>query len=280
MPLSHRRSKSFTGRLARAAAPLALAALCALARPATAHAQDGEPGEAGGNLAVSAPAGPPSQQFGFSLRYRQVFVPSWFLGLFTQEHTTLNSFHVGGEFVRRKGDMDIIIGVALQNMSPPDGNWLGRGKDPRIDTDYVQFKDFQMIGLDAAFVWHTNFNEWFGMHYGAGLGLGLLTGKVLRISAGTPGCASAPGDERVCYPQPCAQGPCTEAELRNLDGPPGTLERPGRYKEDSIPGAIPILNVLAGIDLHIPDVPGLEWRLLEGGFYNAFFLGSSITYLF
>jgi len=246
----------------------------------SAHAQDVQ--------AIDAAAAPPTAQFGFAVRSRYVSVPAWFLGLFTKENTTLSSFgHFGAEFLHRKGNRDIAVGVSWQNMSPPDGNWLGTGKQGYKDVDYVQFKDLQMWGIDATFIWHNNFNEYIGVHYGAGLGLGILTGKILRTSAGTGTtannpCVDNPGNEKLCYPVTCPSGPCTESELQKTESNPNRDQAgaPHRFPETSVPGAIPILNFLAGVDLRIPDVPGLEFRLPEVGFYNAFYIGMGVNYLF
>jgi hypothetical protein len=125
------------------------------------------------------------------------------------------------------------------------------------------------------------------VHYGAGLGLGILTGKILRTSAGTGEtagnpCVENPGDETKCFPVTCPTGPCSEAELlrTNQNAARDRAGAPNRFKESSVPGAIPILNFLAGVDLRIPDVPGLEFRLPELGFYNAFYVGMGVNYLF
>ncbi len=234
------------------------------------------------SVAATAPVPTrPAVQFGMAARGRYVSVPSWFLGLFTKENLPLSSYHAGFEFFRRKGDLDVVIGFAYQGMSPASGNWLGAGENPATKTDYVQFRSLSMWSIDAAFVWRTKFNEYTGMHYGGGLGLGIMSGKMLRTSNGTPGCASDPGNEAACYPIVCASGPCTEQELRNTEGP-GTdaSTSPHRFKDGNVPGAIPILNIMAGFDLNFPEVPGLDIRLLEIGFYNAFFAGMGIGYVF
>ncbi len=48
-----------------------------------------------------------------------------------------------------------------------------------------------------------------------------------------------------------------------------------------MPSAIPIINLLVGADFRIPlpDKSNLELRL-EGGFYDAFFLGVTAGYAF
>jgi hypothetical protein len=258
-----------------------------IAGAGSAHAQDVQ--------AIDAAAAPPTAQFGFAVRSRYVSVPAWFLGLFTKENTTLSTLgHFGAEFLHRKGNRDIAVGVSWQNMSPPDGNWLGAGKQGYKDVDYVQFKDLQMWGIDATFIWHNNFNEYIGVHYGAGLGLGILTGKILRTSAGTGettdiDCVTKPGDETKCFPKlktgpipGCPSGPCSESALQGTESNQArdSAGAPNRFPETSVPGAIPILNFLAGVDVRSPDVPGLEFRLPEIGFYNAFYIGMGVNYLF
>jgi hypothetical protein len=37
---------------------------------------------------------------------------------------------------------------------------------------------------------------------------------------------------------------------------------------------------VGGMTLRFPEVRGFELRLIEAGFHNAFFLGSSAAYLF
>jgi hypothetical protein len=45
------------------------------------------------------------------------------------------------------------------------------------------------------------------------------------------------------------------------------------------PARIPIINLLFGLDFPIPDAKGLEFRV-EGGFYDAFFIGGTAGYVF
>src|SRR5262245_56358089 len=143
---------------------------------------------------VAADAAAPTRDvlYGTALRLRWVSVPSWFLSFFTDENVPLSSYAVGGDFFRRKGAMGIAFGVTYQKMAPHDGNWLGRGNDPTLDTDLVQFRNFGFVGFDVSFLWRTELNEYVSTRYGAGLGLAIMTGKMLRTSAGTPGCKDSP----------------------------------------------------------------------------------------
>jgi hypothetical protein len=241
--------------------------------------------------AIAAPLTAPRNdaKYGLAFRLRWVSVPSWFLGLFTDKNVPLSTYSYALEGYRRKVDRDdphrtweLAVAIGFQNMSPSDGYWLGKGKDPAQDADLVQARDFSLITMDAAFVSRQYFSPYFGIHYGAGLGLAVVRGKILRTSA-----TYDPATKQYTVVSPTTGAPicdvnakCSEAALAgtqgsNDTGPSGAH----RFQETSIPGAIPIINLLFGLDFPIPDAKGLEFRL-EGGFYDAFFLGGTAGYVF
>jgi hypothetical protein len=226
----------------------------------------------------------PNVSYGVGARLRWVSVPKWMLNLFTKNNVPLSSYAVAAEFYRRKGEFDFIVSLGYQSMSPPDGNWLGKGHDPTVDTYYTQFKGLGLAGIDASFVWHTFFNDWFGMHYGAGLGLGIVTGHMLRTRDGSAGCAGNPGDYTKCYPAflpaPCPASGCSDALLAAQGpGPDGMGIDAHRFTDPNVPPVLPIVNVLVGVDFRLPHVRGWEAKI-EGGFYDAFFLGGGVGYTF
>jgi hypothetical protein len=276
MILSKPVAAALAPRFARVAMSAAAVTALLAAAPAAAAAQ--EPAAAPG---VAQPVAPEVVRYGVGVRMpRLVTVPGWFLDLFTKQNVPLATFGAFGfEFLRRKGDFDIVFGIGYQNMSPGDGNWLGKGKDASVDTDFVQFRDLAMIGVDVAFVQRRMFTRYIGMHYGAGLGLALVRGELLRIS--NAGCnESNAGDESVCRPQPCPPSGCNEAMLKATEGGvDGGPTMPSRFRDNNVPGAIPILNMTLGVDLVLPELQGFEARL-EGGFYNAFFVGLAFGYVF
>jgi len=249
---------------------------------APAAAAPDETSPVAGTLATTATRAP-NVSYGVGARLRWVSVPAWMLNLFTKRNVPLSSWAAAAEFMRRKGEFDFIVSVGYQSMSPGDGNWLGRDHDASIDTDYVQFKGLGFWGADASFVWHTFFNDWIGMHYGAGLGLGIVTGQMLRTSDGT-GCTEAnAGNVQACHPigAICTNGVCSDSSLASLN--PGgsaatdSAATPHRFVDGDVPPAIPIVNVLVGVDLRLPHVRGWEAKI-EGGFYDAFFLGLGVGY--
>src|SRR5262245_16994281 len=164
------------------------------------------PGEAGpvvpaGELAEETPPQRVADlSYGIAARLRWITVPEWMLNLFTKENVPLSTWGTGFELFRRKANFDLVLSFNYQNMSPPPGNWLGPSHDASIDTDYVVMNNLSLLSADLSFIWHTNFNDWFGIHYGAGLGIAWVRGEVLRISNG-PQCNDMnAGDIHACYP--------------------------------------------------------------------------------
>jgi hypothetical protein len=259
--------------------------LLILGSGSTAHAQYQEPEPAPAETPLAAPATDPNApMFGGGLRLRWISVPSWFLGMFTKANQPLSTYGYGGEFFRRKTDRDdpmqsweISFGLGYQKMGPADGNWLGKGKDASVDTDWVQFRNFGLVTFDVSLISRRYFNDVFGVHYGAGLGLGIVTGKILRTSS--MGCTENNlGNSTQCKPRGCADARTCDLAATET-GRPDSVTDPHRFAESSVPGAIPVLNLVAGLDFKVPSVPGLEFRL-EGGFYDAFFLGGTVAYVF
>lgn len=228
--------------------------------------------------------GPPERaadlSYGVGLRMRWASVPQWMLDLFTKENVPLSSWATGVEFFRRKGNFDLIASFSYINLSPPDGNWLGKGHMAAVDTDLVQFRSLALYGLDVSFVWHNYFNDWFGMHYGAGIGVGIVGGKLLRTS--NSGCTEQnAGDLSQCRPAgvTCTTTSCNEQQIQALPPAMDSPGTPSRFAEPSVPPVLPIVNVLVGFDFRLPQVRGWEAKL-QGGFHNTFFLGGGVAYTF
>jgi hypothetical protein len=206
----------------------------------------------------AAPGRPKDLWYGAAARLRWVSVPKWLLNAFTKQNVPLSSWGTGLELFRRKGNFEFAVAFSYQNMSPSDGNWLGSSANPLTETNFVHFDNFAMYGFDASLIWHTYLNDWFGLRYGAGFGVGILSGHIVRTYAHNGQCTAAnAGDTSVCRPGPNDQP----------------------FASDSVPPAVPILNVDVGVDFRIPRVKGLEARL-DGGFYDAFFLGGGVGYAF
>jgi hypothetical protein len=219
--------------------------------------------------AAVAESSRPTHAWGVGLRGRWVSVPGWLLGLFTDHNIPLLTFgHFGIEGFRRAGNFDLAVAFSYQDMSPRDGNWLGSGHDPMIDTKFLQFRALSIYSADISFIWHPMLNSWFGLHTGAGLGIAVVSGDLFLFPS--TGCNSTNLDNlNQCHPDGfnCANGVCTS--------PVSLTRSPSR---DVLP-VVPIINLVAGLDFRLPNVKGWEAKL-EGGFYDAFFFGFGVAYTF
>jgi len=275
--------------VARAADEPPMPAPTESAMPAPTESAPPAPGAAGpvvpaGELAEETP---PQRQadlsYGVATRLRWVTVPAWMLNLFTKKNVPLSSWGTGIEFFRRKANFDLVLSFSYQNMSPPDGNWLGKGHMANIDTDYVQFDGLALWGVDLGFVWHAPINEWFGIHFGAGIGVAYVAGDILRTSNNPSACTEAnAGDIRVCNPVNSTYNPSSNTltlSPSTLAPGPDEPTNPHRFADPNVPPVLPIVNLLFGVNFRLPQVRGWEARL-EGGFYNAFFMGGAVGYTF
>ena len=248
--------------------------LIALARPSVAAATEDEATGAPDATAAEAPKKPaadlgeelPVQRpadlsYGVAARAVWVSVPQWLLHPFVSQNVPLSSWGTGIQVFRRKGNFDIALSFNYQSMSPPPGNWLGNGNKPSSDTSYLVFNSFALYGIDASFIWHAFFTNWFGMHYGAGVGIGILGGNIQRTKALDNNCTA----QNVGDPNQCTH---TGIQSQMNSGP-----------LTDVPPVVPILNAVLGVDFRVPTLRGWEARI-EGGFYDAFFLGGGVGYTF
>jgi hypothetical protein len=232
-------------------------------------------------LAETEVTRPPDLSYGVATRLRWVSVPKWLLNAFTTQNMPVSSWASALEVFRRKGDFEFAFSIGYQNMTPPDGNWLGKGNKAATDVDYVQVRGLGFLGLDVSFIWHSFITDWFGLHYGAGLGIATIFGTVNRTS--NSGCTDAnAGDITMCHPvgvNPGNTAVTIDRQIQNLGTGPDDPNNPHRFSDPNVPGFLPIVNLVLGVDFRLPRTRGWEAKI-EGGFYDAFFLGGGIGYTF
>jgi hypothetical protein len=271
----------------------AIAGLFSLALGWTAHARaatDDSVGDPNGGIVVpgvdaddgAPPARPLDLSYGAGARMRWVTMPAFMLNLFTKRNVPLSSWATGVSFFRRKANFDVVGSFTYQNMSPSDGNWLGKDNNAIVDTDLVQFRGLALYALDVSFIWHQTFTDWLGMHWGAGVGLAIVAGDVLRTSNDPALCNEAnAGSLSQCHPRgvTCTDASCSEQQLQGLGSGPDDANNPHRFSDGNVPPVIPVVNAVVGVDFRVPSIRGWE-ATIEGGFYDAFFLGGSVGYTF
>ena len=227
---------------------------------------------------------PADLSYGVAARLRWVTVPAWMLNLFTKKNVPLSSWGTGISVLPAQGELRPRRFVQLPEHVAARRQLAGQGPRRRpIDTDFVQFNGLALWALDVSFVWHTMFNEWFGMHYGAGIGVGIVAGDILRTS----------NDPALCTEANAGDVSSATRVVRRVHGPaaascasPATLvpgpddpTNPHRFADPNVPPVLPIVNIVIGFDFRLPQVRGWE-ATIEGGFYDAFFLGGGVGYTF
>jgi hypothetical protein len=251
------------------AAPLAALAAVFLAAP-TALAQVDDDSDADPDaldrrvqevLEEGHPLPAPKVGYGVGPRLRYVFFPKGIIEVFVEEASSgVGSPGFGVEFVRRKGNFELQVGLEYDNLSPSDGFWLekgdctqqgaacGDGQQP----DFLRFEGLGWVTLDTTFVFHHPLHEMVALRYGAGFGLGVVTGKA--VSSDQQGCV------RGNFENTCQVNPAGEVN-----------------KKESIPPVFPVVNMLAGVQFRPLEQLTIN---LEGGMRTLFFFGLSSTYFF
>ena len=118
-----------------------------------------------------------------------------------------------------------------------------------------------MIGADGAYEVYAQ--PWWSFTFGGGLGLAILTGKIIEWE---------PGEDE------------TSAEQDNTEPDCGPTE-PAYTRKDhcaddgpmQLPPVLPIIDILVGMRFHIADRATIR---IEGGFHDMFYVGSSVGVVF
>lgn len=205
----------------------------------------------------TAPPEAPAQ-IGIGARFRYIFLPTAVLNLFLDHSTSMNSVSFGGEVIRRKGNLDIVFGLEYANISPSNGLYLEKGKNPSLMTDqpdYVTFDNFSMVSVDGTFIWHSDLTDIIQFRYGAGIGIGFLLGDIKKQKAS---CSSTTTVNQLDDPHACDPVSTT---VRISDKPP----------------VVPIVNLLLGLRFKLKDLVSIN---VEAGFRDVFFTGVSLGYFF
>jgi hypothetical protein len=238
----------------------------AIAQPAAPDTEPppGGPAETSGTPTVPAvtPAavaatGVPAVTYAVGTRLRALFVPAWFLEAFMTHAHALNSFTWGADVTRRKGNLDIVLGLDVGWYGNfKDANWTGNDKSSYAgDTYWTEFRNFVFTSIDINWMWHYDLTEWLAFRAGGGVGIGFLGGNYYKTLSS--GCSPVNVDDKTqCYPSP------------------GTA----RQKEDlKYYRVLPVVSALLGFRFKLhPHVVAT----LEGGFHNGFVFGASGQYIF
>ncbi|HXU72217.1 MAG TPA: hypothetical protein VN947_22995 [Polyangia bacterium] len=241
-----------------------------------------------GKPAKPLDASPPSElgthQLGARARY--IFVTKAMLSPYLNANTgtQLNSYSVGLEYTYRKPgkSYDIVTSLDFSWLDVGDGNYLGSGHDPSLDTHYTQFRNLSFISADVSIIgWHK-FLPWLELRYGGGLGIGYVPGQVLITNDGPQCNAANAKDTTQCFPvgigpingKPTAQ---QEQQLKASEGGGTDTNTTPHRHPGSVPPVMGVVNILVGLRFYPVPHMAVSWEI---GFRDAMFTGLSATYLF
>ncbi|MCP4677019.1 MAG: hypothetical protein GY854_16190 [Deltaproteobacteria bacterium] len=211
---------------------------------------------------------PDTPYFGVGLRVRWIMIPEWFIKMFgvdtarASEHESnlplISNVGIGPEFIYRKGGFDITVAIWYAGLGWKDP--ISFKESGKGGTSWeVVTNDLHAILITADFLWSTSFTDWFAITYGAGLGLGIPWGDIIRTEA----TEASDGIDK-----------CT---LGDIDVDPWCVDGE-EYGEtyDKIK-VVPWINALVGVRFKPHRHVAIY---VDGGFGLGFQIGSRVAYLF
>jgi hypothetical protein len=220
---------------------------------------DSDPGP--GSETTVTEQGETVSQLGIGAKFRYVFVPESVMNLFFQHSVGMSSVGFGADFIRRKGNFDIDISFEYETITPngcptiadttSSCLFVGKSDDPTLAGKYsLHFDNLALLGFDVSFIWHTKIIPHVFLRYGAGIGLGFVTGDIKKVECNA---GSTNLDANTCTENP--------ASFETVDKPP----------------VVPIVNLLVGLRVNIVDKLTLN---VEVGFRDMFYTGVGLGYFF
>lgn len=227
------------------------------------------------STAPPEPEDPNAVSYGVAIRLRNVRVPQSILELFVERAAGgASNFGYGIELIRRKGNVELQLGLEFEHLTVSEGVWIEKGTNVAVDqVDYILSPDHAPGGkalgwftIEFTFVNHAPINKYLAFRYGGGAGLGILTGDGLfspalyRYDVTCAGGATNNNPEPGCVPQ--------------QRGGAGIGAGPVKY---DLPPVFPVVNAIIGVQVKPIDKMVIN---LEGGIRTVPFFGTSIGYFF
>ena len=182
-------------------------------------------------LASTSPAGAePSEPkdktaWGMGAKVRRAQISPWVQKLFLDSTPgTATMDGAGLDFTRRNGSSEVVFGFGYDRLDAREGYYLEKGGDPLVPgkVDHVTFEKPRWYTAELTVISHARIHKLLEFRYGAGIGVGLVRGKVLKTDA-----------------------LCTGSNLQQdcMINPAGLeVDKPA-----SIPPVLPVINVLVGL---------------------------------
>jgi hypothetical protein len=112
--------------------------------------------------------------------YRHHFIPAGMIELFVQEAPSVANPQAGIELTIRRDSFEIIASAWYADFTTV-GPFLANG-DPPDDVEIID-SNLRAVLVGTTFLWSTMFNDYIGLEYGLGLGVGYVFGDMIRTEA-------------------------------------------------------------------------------------------------
>lgn len=227
------------------------------------------------SVAPTTPA-EPGVIYGGDFRLRDVFLPSWLMGLFV-ERTAGGSSHLGWgfDFLRIRGESELQIGLEHEQIEPAEGVWIEKGKNVAAgdSADYILNPNdaggsFGWWSIEFTFMHNNPINKYVSFRWGFGGGLGILSGDIKRwdvngCGAGATNSNPAPG----CVPTQKGGTGVVSSDNGGVETTPPAY--------DLGTPVFPVLNAIVGV-----QIKPIEHMILnlETGIRTLPFIGLSVGY--
>jgi hypothetical protein len=233
-----------------------------------------EPAPMPAPAAETAPPAPKTRtnimEVGFRTRYMSI--PNGILDPFVFAHDddefpdrpTIKGLAFGLEYVLRNEHANGIFYTEYMMSRIGEGYWDDVEDPPDYnDGSWLQPQRLGMVVLGADGAYEIYAKPWWSFVFGGGLGLGIVTGKMIEWEPGEP----LDGTEQDNSEPDCGR---TDASFIRKDNcaDDGALH---------IPAVLPIIDINIGTRFHISDRATIR---LEGGLHDMFYGGMSVGVVF
>ncbi len=208
-----------------------------------------------------------------NFRGRYEFLPDSLLNIWYETHAgetiqrpKVNAYSLGLEFDVRNKEANGIFYVDYMSSLIKPGYWDDIDSPPDyLDGEYIQPQNFGVVMIGADYAYELHATNWFSVMFGAGLGVAIKTGDLVKWEPG--------GNVGNTDPNCGATAPAYERALGLSDG--GDACANDGVKD--IPTVLPVLDINLGVRFNIDDHASVR---LEGGLHDLPYGGGSVGITF
>jgi len=218
-------------------------------------------------------------EYGVGIRLRSVHVPKGLLELLMDRAPGgVKSYGLGVELARRRGDLELQLGAEFEYIEPAEGVYIENNADVATgdEADFIvgpghnNNKKLGWFTVEFTFLNHASITKRIAIRYGAGLGIGIITGELGRYNM-ICNAATNSSPEPGCVPP---DSPFNGSGTYSDDGGSST---PGTVVKYKLPPVFPVVNAIIGIQLKPLKKMTIN---IEGGIRTMPFFGASTSFFF